>query len=403
MTIKIFYSGCMKAKKIIFFLLIISTAQYLVAKDRVNIIPGAYQTTDYFPLLKGKTLGVVANQTSIIGNTNLVDSLKSSGFKIKCVFAPEHGFRGEKGAGEKVDNNINQSTGIPIVSLYGNHLRPDAKDLAGIDIIIFDIQDVGVRFYTYISTLQYVMEACAEHNVRLIILDRPNPNSFYIDGPVLDKKYSSFVGMQPVPVVYGMTIGEYAGMLNGEGWLRKKGKCNLKVIKIRDYFHIYKYQLPVAPSPNLPDMDAVYLYPSICLFEGTSVSLGRGTTKPFRLIGFPDTTTEGISFTPKSIPGVAMNPPYQDTLCRGLDLSGEGKKMAIEMSIQLKWLIQMYSVYPEKGKFFNNFFDKLAGTDQLRQQIIENKSEIEIKKSWQAGIDRFLQIRKKYLLYFDYQ
>ena len=247
------------------------------------------------------------------------------------------------------------------------------------------------------------MEACAEHNVRLIILDRPNPNSFYIDGPVLDKKYSSFVGMQPVPVVYGMTIGEYAGMLNGEGWLRKKGKCNLKVIKIRDYFHIYKYQLPVAPSPNLPDMDAVYLYPSICLFEGTSVSLGRGTTKPFRLIGFPDTTTEGISFTPKSIPGVAMNPPYQDTLCRGLDLSGEGKKMAIEMSIQLKWLIQMYSVYPEKGKFFNNFFDKLAGTDQLRQQIIENKSEIEIKKSWQAGIDRFLQIRKKYLLYFDYQ
>ena len=393
----------MKAKKLFFFLMIISATQYSFCKEKVIMVPGANQTNEYFPLLKGKTIGIVANQTSMIGRIHLVDSLKSSGIKIKCVFAPEHGFRGEKGAGEKIINSIDQMTGIPIISLYGSHLKPDAKDLAGIDIIVFDIQDVGVRFYTYISTLQYVMEACAEYKIPLIILDRPNPNSFYIDGPVLDKKYSSFVGLQSVPVVYGLTIGEYAGMLNGEGWLKKKLKCNLKVIKIREYFHSYRYRLPVAPSPNLPDMDAVYLYPSLCFFEGTAVSVGRGTSKPFRLIGFPDNTIEGVSFTPRSIPEVAVNPPYRDTLCKGIDLSGEGKNVAMGFSIQLKWLIQMYSAYPNKKIFFNNFFDKLAGTDQLRKQIIERKTDVEIKKSWVAGIDSFMQIRKKYLLYFDYK
>ena len=392
----------MRTKIMFFFLLILFEAGFSLAKDRINIRPGAFQTNEYFPLLKGKTLGVVANQTSMIGSVHLIDSLKSGGFKIKCVFAPEHGFRGEAGAGDKVSNSVDQNTGIPIVSLYGNHLKPDAKDMKGIDIVIFDIQDVGVRFYTYISTLQYVMESCAENKLPLIILDRPNPNSFYIDGPILDTKFTSFVGMQPIPVVYGMTIGEYAMMLNGEGWLKKKAKCNLTVIKVKEYLHFYKYQLPVAPSPNLPDMDAVYLYPSICFFEGTSISLGRGTSKPFRYIGFPDTLSSGISFTPRDIPGIALNPPYEDTLCKGLDLSGEGKKAAMQMSIQLKWLIQMYSVYPDKGKFFNKFFDKLAGTDQLRQQIIKNKSEEEIKKSWGKGIDDFMQIRKKYLLYFDY-
>lgn len=378
-------------------------AQNSMAKEKESIIPGAYQTTLYFPLLKGKTIGIVANQTSMIRRVHLVDSLKSSGFKIKRVFAPEHGFRGESGAGEKVVNSIDKKTGIPIVSLYGNHLEPNAKDLAGIDLMIFDIQDVGVRFYTYISTLQYVMEACAKHKIPLIILDRPNPNSFYIDGPVLDKKYSSFVGMQSVPVVYGLTIGEYAGMLNGEGWLKKQVKCNLQVIKVRDYFHYYKYKLPIPPSPNLPDMDAVYLYPSLCFFEGTAISVGRGTDKPFRYIGFPDASNGDTSFTPKNIPGVAMHPPYEDTLCRGFDLSNEGMKSTQQKSLQLKWLIQMYSAYPDKEKFFNNFFDKLAGTVELRKQIIENKSETEIKQSWQKSIDNYLQIRKKYLLYYDYK
>ena len=378
-------------------------AHFSCAKEKDNIIPGAYQTKEYFPLFKGKTLGIVANQTSMIGKVHLVDSLKSSGFKIKCVFAPEHGFRGKNGAGEKINNSIDQRTGIPIISLYGKHLKPDAKDLAGIDILVFDIQDVGVRFYTYISTLQYVMEACAENKIPLILLDRPNPNSFYIDGPVLDKKYSSFVGLQSVPVVYGLTIGEYANMLNGEGWLKNKSNCNLKVIKIKDYFHNNRYQLPIPPSPNLPDMDAVYLYPSICFFEGTLVSLGRGTTKPFRLIGFPTSSDTGFSFTPKNIPGVALNPPYEDTLCFGLDLTGEGSKLAREKRIQLKWLIQLYNLFPDKGKFFNNFFDKLAGTDQLRKQILENKTEIEIKKSWEESINSYLLIRKKYLLYFDFK
>jgi uncharacterized protein YbbC (DUF1343 family) len=247
------------------------------------------------------------------------------------------------------------------------------------------------------------MEACAENKIILIILDRPNPNSFYIDGPILDRKFSSIVGMQPIPVVYGLTMGEYAMMLNGEGWLKDKLKCNIDVIKIKDYFHSYKYQLPVSPSPNLPDMDAIYLYPSVCLFEGTKLSLGRGTTKPFRYIGYPNYSDTGFSFTPKNIPGVAVKPPYQDTLCTGINISGEGRNAATKKSVQLSWLIQMYSKYPKKDKFFNDFFDKLAGTDELRKQIKENKTEEEIKKSWQKGVDDFLQIRKKYLLYFDFK
>lgn len=393
----------MKAKNIFFFIIILSIAKNSIAKEKVTIVPGAYHTAEYFPLLKGKSLGIVANQTSTIRRVHLVDSLKSSGFKIKRVFAPEHGFRGESGAGEKIANSIDKKTGISIVSLYGNHLEPSTKDLAGINLMIFDIQDVGVRFYTYISTLQYVMEACAKHKIPLIILDRPNPNSFYIDGPVLDKKYSSFVGMQSIPVVYGLTIGEYANMLNGEGWLKDKLKCNLTVIKVKDYFHSYRYQLPIPPSPNLPDMDAVYLYPSLCFFEGTAISVGRGTEKPFRYIGFPDTTGGGFLFTPKSIPGVALHPPYEDTLCRGLDLTKEGMRSTLQKSLQLKWLIQMYSAFPEKEKFFNNFFDKLAGTDELRKQIIENKSEADIKIQWKESVDNYLQIRKKYLLYYDYK
>lgn len=378
---------------------------HLNAKVRTTILPGAHQTTEYFHLLKDRSIGIVANQTSMINNTHLVDSLKNSGFNIKCVFAPEHGFRGNKGAGEHVESAIDQSTGIKVISLYGKHMKPDANDMKGLDVVVFDIQDVGVRFYTYISTLQHVMEACIENKVQLIVLDRPNPNSFYVDGPVLEKEFQSFVGMQPVPVVYGMTIGEYASMLDGEGWLhpKKKGKCKLSIIPVKNYTHVDKYRLPVPPSPNLPNMDAVYLYPSVCFFEGTHVSLGRGTDKPFRLIGFPEYPGEEVSFKPENIPGVATNPPYRDTLVRGKDLSGEGRNVVNSRSIQLKWLIEMYSVFPDKENFFNNFFDKLAGTSKLRKQIIDNKTEDEIRESWKEDIEDFKKIRKKYLHYKDFE
>ncbi len=389
-------------KSIILFILL-TTVLSVFAKPKTTVLPGAFQTDMYFPMIKGKTIGIVANQTSFIGRKHLVDSLLSSGFKIKCVFAPEHGFRGNKGAGEEIGNNVDSLTGLPIVSLYGKHLGPDSNNLKGIDLMLFDIQDVGVRFYTYISTLQYVMESCADYNIPLIILDRPNPNGFYIDGPVLETKYTSFVGMQRVPVVYGMTIGEYAQMINGEKWLRQKQKCNLKVIPVRNYFHSTKYRLPIPPSPNLPDLDAIYLYPSICFFEGTAISLGRGTEKPFRLIGYPGNDSGNVAFKPQAILGVAPNPPYRDTLCSGLDLSGEGNRLIVEKKIQLKWLIDIYRFYPDKERFFNNFFDKLAGTSQLRKQIINKKTEAEIRKSWKKGIQKFKEIRKKYLIYVDFE
>ena len=390
-------------RHLLILLLIFSLASHLEAKVKNGIIPGLLQTDLYFPLLKGKVIGVVTNQTSVIGRVHLVDSLKSAGFSVKNVFAPEHGFRGDKGAGESVPNQIDQRTGLPVISLYGNHVRPESKDLKGIEVMIFDIQDVGVRFYTYLSTLQYVMEACAENNIALIVLDRPNPNGFYIDGPVLESEYSSFVGLQPVPVVYGMTIGEYASMLNGEGWLKNKMKCNLKIVPLKNYNRNLISQLLRPPSPNLPDMDAILLYPSLCFFEGTKISVGRGTNKPFRLIGYPQKSIDGISFTPENIPGVAANPPYQDTLCVGRDLTGEGRNFAESKKIQLKLLIEMYSQYPEKEKFFSSFFDKLAGTAKLRKQIIENKSEEEIRKSWEVGINHFKEIRKKYLKYEDFK
>lgn len=391
----------MRTIKLIFLLIFVNSISS--GKIRPDILPGSYSTDQYFPLIKGKGIGVVANQTSLIRGVHLVDSLVAAGFDVKCVFAPEHGFRGDQGAGDYVASGVDSTTGVKIKSLYGSQLKPDVKDLEGIQIMIFDIQDVGVRFYTYISTLQYVMEACAENNIELIVLDRPNPNGFYVDGPILDKKFISFVGMQSIPVVYGMTIGEYSMMLNGEGWLKKNEKCKLKVIPLKNYNHNLKYQLPVPPSPNLPDMDAVYLYPSICFFEGTSVSLGRGTNKPFRLIGFPENESGGVSFKPERIHGVAENPPYRDTLCRGLDLSGEGRNIVQSGRLELKWLLAMYAVYPDKGKFFNKFFDKLAGTDDLRKIMIKGKSQDEIRRSWQAGIDGFKKIRKSYLLYKDFE
>lgn len=363
---------------------------------------GAERMEVYLPLIKGKKIAIVANQTSRIGTTHLVDSLHKLGIKIQCVFAPEHGFRGEQGAGEKISNGVDSKTGIRIISLYGKHLKPTKADLAGTEVILFDIQDVGARFYTYISTLQYVMEACSEQNKLLILLDRPNPNGYYVDGPLLDTAYRSFIGMNSIPVVHGMTIGEYAKMLNGEKWLKRKRACSLKVIKVQGYTHKDLYQLPVRPSPNLPNMTAVYLYPSLCFFEGTRVSLGRGTELPFQCIGYPGYKGGNIEFTPKDLPGIALNPPYKDSLCQGLDLTGATRD-SVFTRLNLNWLIQFYSSYAEKEGFFIPFFEKLAGTSLLRKQIESGKNEDGIRKSWMQKLVQFKAVRKKYLLYPDFE
>jgi uncharacterized protein YbbC (DUF1343 family) len=282
-------------------------------------------------------------------------------------------------------------------------MKPDAEDLKDVDVVIFDIQDVGVRFYTYISTLQYIMEACARQSIRCIVLDRPNPNGFYVDGPVLEKEYASFVGLNPVPVVYGLTIGEYAGMLNGEGWLSEKVTCDLKVIRIKGYDHSKFYKLPVRPSPNLPDMAAIYLYPSLCLFEGTAVSVGRGTDYPFQLIGYPGFTKGSEKFTPVSKPGAAMHPPYEGKECTGIRLTEFGEMFLRDYrGIYLFWIKSFYDTYPDKDHFFTDFFNKLAGNSMLQKQIMEGRSEDEIKLSWKSRLEEFRIIRRKYLLYRDF-
>jgi uncharacterized protein YbbC (DUF1343 family) len=365
------------------------------------IITGAAQTQVYLPLLKGKTIGVVANPTSMIGGTHLADSLLKMGIKIKCVFGPEHGFRGNAEAGGSIANDLDTRTGLPVVSLYGKHDKPTPADLAGIDIMLFDIQDVGVRCYTYISTLTYVMEACAAARIPLVVLDRPNPNGFYMDGPVLEPALASFVGLHPVPLVYGLTIGEYATMVNGEGWLGQGMKCDLHVVRLKHYTHASRYDLPVKPSPNLPDMVSVYLYPSLCLFEGTVVSIGRGTDKPFRIMGNPGLPDEGFSFTPFAIRGVSEHPPCEGKLCFGKDLSAAAGELKMHGHIELKWLISSYNLLKDKEKFFNNFFDKLAGTPVLRHQIESGLAADRISEGWKKGLEEYRQIRKKYLMYPD--
>ena len=360
-----------------------------------NVFPGAYQTTEYFPSLKGKNIAVVANQTSLINQTHLVDTLLSSMICVKKIFCPEHGFRGTADAGESIQSSKDGKTGLPAISLYGKNKKPYPSDLAEIDIIVFDIQDVGVRFYTYISTLHYVMEACAENNILLVILDRPNPNANYVDGPVLKPNYKSFVGMHTVPLVYGMTIGEYAQMINGEGWLSKKVKCNLQVVKCKNYTHKTKYSLPIKPSPNLPNMQSVYLYPSLGLFEGTDVSVGRGTEYPFQILGNPFLDSTLFHFVPKSQPG-AKNPMYEDKKCYGLDLRNSEDSV-----FTLKYLIKMYNLSPNKEAFFNPFFQKLMGSDEIIPMIKAGKTEEEIKNTWKVDLDKFKIIRKKYLLYED--
>ncbi|MEC9208838.1 MAG: DUF1343 domain-containing protein [Bacteroidota bacterium] len=352
----------------------------------------AERTTSYLPLLSRKNIAIVGNQTSMIASTHLVDSLLSLGVKVLKVFSPEHGFRGKADAGAKIKDEIDEKTGLPIISLYGKSKKPNPKQLEGIDLLLFDIQDVGTRFYTYISTLHYIMETAAENNIKVIVLDRPNPNGHYIDGPIRENGFESFVGMHPVPIVHGMTIGEYAKMINGENWIAKK--CDLTIIKMKNYNHNMHYNLPIKPSPNLPNSRSINLYPSLCLFEGTNVTIGRGTEYPFQHFGAPYLESN-YSFIPQSSKGSKF-PKHENKKCFGTDLRFQDNYLT---EINLNWLITTYNKCPKKERFFNDFFDKLAGTDKLRLQIIEGKTSKEIKLSWEENLNNFKKIREKYLIY----
>ena len=364
------------------------------------MLVGADQTTVWKPLVDGKRLGLVVNHTAMTSKGHLLDLLLKENQQVEAVFAPEHGFRGEAEAGAKIENGRDQRTGVPVISLYGNKKKPQAADLKGIDLMIFDMQDVGARFYTYISTLHYVMEACAEQNIPLLLLDRPNPNGHYIDGPLLDTSLRSFVGMHPIPIVHGMTLGEYAQMINGEGWLAGGLRCSLQIVKLKGYTHQTHYNLPVAPSPNLPDMHSVYLYPSTCFFEGTDISLGRGTDRPFQLVGAPWFKGGDTSFVPRSIPGKAEKPPQLGKVCVGFDYGKVTlKELQHRKQIDLAPLLTFYTQSPDKQNFFTPFFDKLAGTKMLREQIAAGMSETQIRRTWEPGLKQFAAMRQKYLLY----
>ncbi|HEX8514629.1 MAG TPA: DUF1343 domain-containing protein [Bacteroidia bacterium] len=373
------------------------------SKTGRDIKMGADRTAEYLPLLKGRAVAVVANQSSNIKETHLVDTLLKLGVNIKKVFCPEHGFRGLVDAGEKVKTEKDGKTGLPIISLYGKNKKPAPEQLKDIDVVIFDIQDVGVRFYTYLSTLHYVMEACAENKKKVIVLDRPNPNGYYVDGPILEDAWKSFLGLHPVPIVYGLTIGEYAQMINGEGWLKGKIKCDLQVITLEGYDHDDLYELPVKPSPNLPNMSAVYLYPSLGLFEGSVVSVGRGTDHPFQVIGHPELQKGTYTFTPEPRPGAA-EPKYKGQECKGYDLRDFGNEYMKDLKkIYLFWLIGTYENTPDKTVFFDENFNYHAGNATLQKQIKEGKSEAEIRESWKEGLNKFKPVRKKYLLYKDFE
>ena len=375
-----------------------------VEKEKVQIRTGAQQTEKYIPLLLNKNIAVVANHSTIINGSHLVDSLLVLGVNIKKIFSPEHGFRGKADAGEHVKNYIDKKTKLPVISLYGNCKKPDIKDLEGIDIVVFDLQDVGVRFYTYISTMHYVMEACAEANVEMLILDRPNPNGFYVDGPVLDTVYRSFVGMHPVPIVHGMTIAEYAQMINGEAWLKNEIKCKLSFIPCGNYTHDSRYELPVNPSPNLQNMRSVYLYPSLGFFEGTGLSVGRGTKFPFQVFGGPDLKNVEFTFIPKSINGASKYPKYQDKKCFGVDLRTiDINDFIAQKRINLEWMLFGYQNIENQNNFFNTFFYNISGTDQLKKQIVQGESAKQIRKSWQPALRKFKKMRKKYLIYKDFE
>ena len=373
-----------------------------------EIITGADQISTYLPLLKGKRVAMLVNQTSIIGKKPSVDSLLSLGVNIVKVFGPEHGFRGNASNGAKVNNEVDQKTGIPIISLYGKIKRPSKEHLADVDVMIFDIQDVGARFYTYINTLAHVMESCAENDKELIILDRPNPNGFLVDGPILQKELYSGIGMFPIPIAHGLTIAEFAQMINGENWIPNKQQCKLKIIKIANYNHEMPYELPIFPSPNLNSQQSILLYPSTCLFEGTIMSQGRGTYIPFTVLGAPALKDKyAFSFKPVSIQGMSETPLHQNEECFGLDLRKyDTNVFRKNKQINLSWMMELYKAYPIKDKFFDKTqskqmgdINKLAGTEKFKQQIIDGISETEIRKSWEPGLENFKILRKKYLIY----
>ncbi len=369
-----------------------------------EVITGAERYDLYINKLKGKRVALVANQTSMVEGDHLVDKLLELGVEVKRIFSPEHGFRGGADAGATVKDAVDVKTGINVRSLYGKNKKPTPADLHNIDVVIFDIQDVGVRFYTYISTMHYVMEACAENNVEFWVFDRPNPNGFWVDGPVLQKGLKSFVGMHPVPLVHGMTVAEYARMINGEGWLKDGMKCKLEVVTCVGWDHNDYYQLPIPPSPNLPNMTSVYLYPALALFEGTVISVGRGTDFPFQVFGSPYLQAGNFEFTPSSRPG-ATSPKYEGMVCRGFDLRSFGRTYLFDYrKLYLSWLYVAYNNSGNKSEFFlkNNFFDLLAGNRKLRQQIKDGVPEQKIRKSWEKDLSQFMKIRKKYLLYDDF-
>jgi uncharacterized protein YbbC (DUF1343 family) len=360
-----------------------------------QIKTGADNFDAYLPLLKNKKIGIVTNQTGILTNkTHLVDFLLEKNINLQKIFAPEHGFRGTADAGEHIIDGKDSKTNLPIISLYGDNKKPKLEQLSGIDVMVFDLQDVGARFYTYISSLHYIMEACSENNIQLIVLDRPNPNGGIVDGPILEKEFTSFVGMHPIPLLHGLTIGEYAKMINGEKWLKNEIQCNLTVIPCLNYNRKMEYSLPTKPSPNLPNDQAINLYASLCLFEGTNVSVGRGTEKQFQIYGSPFLPKNGFSFTPVPNFG-AKEPTHKNKICFGEDLTSISKVKQLE----LKWLIKSYQNTFDKAKFFNAFFTKLAGTKKLQQQIEAGVTETEIRKSWEKGLNQFKKMREKYLIY----
>ena len=395
--------------------------QKQAAADKTTIVPGAERLETYLPLLKGKSVAVFANQTSMVNNSHLVDTLIKCGIKVIKIFGPEHGFRGDADAGEQVGDMKDKKTGLPVISLFGKHKKPTPEDFSDVDILLFDIQDVGVRFYTFISSLEYYLEAALENNVPLLILDRPNPNGFYVDGPVLDRQFKSFIGMQPIPVVYGMTVGEYALLLAGEKWLSPKANAaytnplppnsstdkvfQLRVIPCKNYDHNSKYILPIPPSPNLQTMQAIYLYPSTCFFEGTLLSEGRGTEAPFQIFGHPLLPDNLYSFTPKPTAG-AKNSKCFYQKCYGWYIAGNNEAILKKLgnTLQLKYLLDAYQLFPGKDSFFlkNNFFNHLAGNGLLMEQVKQHATESTIRSSWEPALSNFKAIRKKYLLYKDF-
>jgi len=383
---------------LLFLLLIFG---FCTVSQNEKIITGAEQPENYISLLKNKNVGLVVNHTSVVGNLHLVDFLLSKNISVKKIFAPEHGFRGDASAGAKIEDGIDKKTGVPVFSLYGKTRKPTQEHLSNLDVIIFDIQDVGCRFYTYISTMHLVLEACAENNIPLIVLDRPNPNGDYVAGPILKPEFKSFVGMDPIPIVHGLTVGELAKMINGEKWHNANRSCDLKVIPVKNYTHSTKYELPINPSPNLPNYLSVRLYPSLCFFEATSVSVGRGTDSPFQVLGGLKPDLGKFSFTPKSIPGVAINPLNKGKECFGIDL----RELKEIPEFTLEYFLYFYSQYKNKKEFLTreNWLNKLAGTDDLNQQIREGKSEAEILENWEPELKKYMELREKYLLYPDFK